>query len=132
MGNKLILNLRLEVGDEWKTYSLMNLVFRKIKQLQTSDIKVEYFELRLHKMAHVAGSVDHADDKEAYMKIDANDRTFIDSEISRSWETAIVNSCERLRQRFMSCGKVPVMNKKGDGLYQLQPVARSAGRALAE
>lgn len=131
MENKLILNLRLEVGDDRKTCSLMNLVFRKIKQLQISDIKVEYFELRLHRMGNASDNVDKTDNKEAYMKIDANDRTFIDSEISASWETAVMNSCERLRQRFMSCDKIPVVNKKADGLFQLQSVACPAG-ALAD
>jgi hypothetical protein len=116
MENKLILNLHLDVGDERKTCSLMNLVFRKIKQLQISDIKVEYFELRLRSMEDVPGK------KEAYMKIDANDRTFIDSEISLSWESAIMNPCERIRQRFLRCAKVPDIDKTIDGSYhQLQP-----------
>lgn len=99
MENKLILNLRLEVEDQKKILSLMGLVLRKLKQLEFSDIKVEYFELRLHRLSQLSRN------KEAYMKIDANNRTFTDSEISSKWDEAIMNPCERLRQRFLGCEK---------------------------
>ena len=99
MENKLILNLRLEVGDHRKIISLTGLILKKLKQLDVSGIKVEYFELRLRRLGQ------HTRDKEAYMKIDANDRTFTDTEISSRWDDAILTPCDRLKQRFLSCGK---------------------------
>lgn len=97
--NKIILNLRLEVEDQKKMFFLMDLVLKKIEQLEGSDIQVEYFELRLHRQSYQSPT------KESYMKIDANNRTFTDSEIARHWDEAIVNPCERLRQRFLGCNK---------------------------
>lgn len=96
MENKLILNLRLELGDQKKIFSLMGVVLRKLKQLEGSGIKVEYFELRLHQLTQLSRN------KEAYMKIDANNRTYTDSEVSSRWDDAIMNTCERLQQRFLS------------------------------
>jgi len=99
MENKLILNLRLEVEDQKKILSLMGLVLRKLRQLEASNIKVEYFELRLHRLSQLSRN------KEAYMKIDANHRTFTDSEVSSEWDEAILKPCERLRQRFLQSEK---------------------------
>jgi len=99
MENKLILNLRLEVGDQRKIMSLTGLVLKKLKQLEVSGIRVEYFELRLRRLGQ------RSRDKEAYMKIDANDRTFTDTEISSRWDDAILSPCDRLKQRFLSAGK---------------------------
>lgn len=99
MENKLILNLRLEVGDQKKIISLMGLVLKKLTQLEVSGIRVEYFELRLHRLSQMTRN------KEAYMKIDANNRTFTDTEISSRWDDAILTPCDRLKQRFLSCGK---------------------------
>lgn len=95
MENKLILNLRLEVGNQKKMFTLMNLVLKKLKQLEGSHIEVEYFELRLHRLDASSTS------KQSYMKIDANNMTFTDSEIANHWDDAILNPCERLRQRFL-------------------------------
>jgi hypothetical protein len=96
MENKLILNLRLEVGDQKKIFPLMSVVIRKLKQLEVSGIEVEYFELRLRRLNQLSRN------KEAYMKIDANNRTFTDSEVSSNWDEAIMNPCERIRQRFIT------------------------------
>lgn len=96
MENKLILNLRLEVGDQKKIFPLMSMVIRKLKQLEISGIEVEYFELRLRRLNQLSRN------KEAYMKIDANNRTFTDSEVSSNWDEAIMNPCERIRQRFIT------------------------------
>lgn len=96
MENKLILNVHLEVGDQKKIISLMGLVLKKLKQLEVSGIKVEYFELRLRRLSQLNRN------KEAYMKIDADNRTFTDSEISSRWDDAILTPCDRLRQRFLS------------------------------
>lgn len=95
MESKLILNLRLEIGDQKKTFSLMNLVFDEIKQLEGSNIRVEYFELRLRRLEGLPAG------KESYMKIDANNATFTDSEISNHWDEAILNPCARLKERFL-------------------------------
>lgn len=97
MNSKLILNLHLEIGDVQKRLSLMNLILKKIKELEVARIDIEYFELRLRRQHPLSPR------KEAYMKIDANNWTFTDSEISNRWHDAIVNPCERLRQRFMGC-----------------------------
>ena len=97
MENKLILNLRLEVGDHRKIISLTGLVLKKLKQLEVSGIQVEYFELRLRRLSQMSRN------KEAYMKIDANDRTFTDTEISSRWADAILTPCDRLKQRFLKC-----------------------------
>lgn len=99
MENRLILNLRLEVGDQKKIISLMGLVMKKLKQLEVSGIKVEYFELRLHRLSQMNRN------KEAYMKIDANDRTYTDTEISSRWDDAILSPCDRIRQRFLNSAK---------------------------
>lgn len=100
MEKKFILNLRLEeVGDQKKMFALMQLILQKLKQLKLSDIEVEYFELRLHRINLLTSS------KEAYLKIDANNRTFTDSEVAGRWEVAIRNVCERLHQRFLAGDK---------------------------
>lgn len=99
MESKLILNLRLEVGDLQQRLSLMNLILEKIKELESSHINVEYFELRLHRQHPLSPR------KEAYMKIDANNWTFTDSEIANRWDDAIINPCGRLRRRFLDCGQ---------------------------
>lgn len=97
MEKKLILNLRLEVGDPQKVFSLMNLILQKIKELEIARINIEYFELRLHRQNPLSPR------KESYMKIDANNWTFTDSEIANHWDEAILNPCERLRRRFLGC-----------------------------
>lgn len=53
--------------------------------------------------------VDNTDNKEAYMKIDINNKTLMDSEIPPSWEAAIMNSYEGFSQRFMCCYKAPAV-----------------------
>lgn len=96
MENKLILNLRLEeVEDQKKMFALMNLALKKLRQFRLSNIDVEYFELRLHRTNLLTPS------KEAYLKIDADNRTFIGSETAGRWDDAVLNVCERLRQRFL-------------------------------
>lgn len=102
MDNKLILNLRMEVGDPKMNISLMALVLRKLRQLREAGIEVEYFELRLQMVDQKAKQ------KAAYIKIDANDRTFIDSEVSSRWDKAILNPYERLKGRFLECLNSPL------------------------
>lgn len=100
MKEKLILNLRLEeVEGAKKMFSLMNLILRNLKQLKLAEIEVEYFELRLHQTPLVSSS------KEAYIKIDANNRTFTGTETATRWEDAIHNLCEKLRSRILGTAK---------------------------
>lgn len=97
MEKKFIINLRLEeVGNQKKIFSLMHLVLKKLKQLQLSHIDVEYFELRLHRINLLSTS------KEAYLKIDADHRTFTGSEVASQWDDAILKVCDRLQQDFIN------------------------------
>lgn len=94
MKNKMGIYFQLEMNDPKDTFSLMKLAVNRLEQLQDEGIKIEYLELRLHK------SPFHQTKKQAYIKLDGNGSTFIDSGTSSRWDDAFITTFDRIHDQL--------------------------------
>ncbi|GAA4312448.1 hypothetical protein [Compostibacter hankyongensis] len=96
MQEKIGLYFQLEIEDPRASLSLVKLALDRLSQLKKGDMQVEYFELRLHRIAG------RQKDKQAYIKLDGEGHTYIDLDTSSRWDDAFMNAFDRIRDRFRS------------------------------
>ncbi|HVB04353.1 MAG TPA: hypothetical protein VNE41_11610 [Chitinophagaceae bacterium] len=97
MNSNITLNFHLEMASQDIAISLMRLAIGNLEILEKSGIEVEYFELRLQPMEQGK--------KKVYIKIDGDNRTFIETDISFRWDSAFLAAFERILEQFVQSEK---------------------------
>lgn len=96
MQSKIGLYFQLEANDQITSLSLVKQAINGLEQLEKKNMDVEYFELRIRELDEIEG------DKQAYIKLDGEGNTFIDSGKSVTWDGAFKNAFEKVAEKLVA------------------------------
>lgn len=95
MKNSIGLYFQLEMKEEGLALSLVRQSLKKIEELEDSGIPVKYLELRARELP---GS---RDGKEIWLKIDSDQRTYINSDHAFEWEQAYSDTFSSVEKEML-------------------------------
>lgn len=98
MRPKIGLYFQLEVDNPKTSLSLVKQAIHQLEQLEKRNLEVEYFELRMRELNEIHRG------KQAYIKLDGEGNTFIDSGKSITWDGAFMNAFEKVEGKFVAAG----------------------------
>lgn len=96
MSTKIGLYFQLEMQDSKDTFTLIKMALNRLEKLKDEGVAVEYLELRLTDSQYGKFK------KQAFVKLDGNGRTVIDSETSTRWQDAFSIPFDRIGEQFRS------------------------------
>lgn len=94
--NKIGLYFQLESQDHGESLSMARMALNRLAQLEDEGVALHYFEMRYKDL------VDSQRPKQIYIKLDGDERTFIEYEASSRWDEAFIKAFDRIHDQLRS------------------------------